>query len=107
MMFHAFDEVAVMPLDARSPAAVVRIVHVTRASDAFTQTDDGRMYATSDACDLFGTRCRRIVLATPAHRAALARRTARPASCNEAQISRVSVSSQSFLRISSSAAPVC
>jgi hypothetical protein len=75
-MFHAYDEVALMPLDAASPSAVVRIVHVTYAGDSFTQTDDGRMYATSDACDLFGTRCRRIVPATPAHRAALVRRAA-------------------------------
>jgi len=75
-MFHPHDEVAIMPLDARSPTAVVRIVHVTHASDAFTQTDDGRMYATSDNCDLYGKRCRRIVAATPAHRTALARRIA-------------------------------
>lgn len=75
-MFHIHDEVAVMPLNARSPSALVRIVHVTYASETFTQTDDGRMYATSDDSDLFGTRCRRIVPATPAHRAALGRRAA-------------------------------
>jgi hypothetical protein len=91
-MFHAFDEVAVMPLDAHSPSAVVRIVLVTHANDAFTQTDDGRMYATSDACDLFGTRCRRIVPATPAHRAAMDRRAIHTASRSHASMSAVGAS---------------
>jgi hypothetical protein len=75
MHFARNDPVAVMPLDANSPADVVRIARVSHASPAFIRTSDGRMYSTVDGADLYGTRCRYIVPATEEHRAALLGRT--------------------------------
>jgi hypothetical protein len=69
--FKAKDEVAVMPLGAKSAGEVVRITRIKHASHCFVQTDDGRMYASFDAADLYGTRCRYLVPATAQHRAAI------------------------------------
>ena len=71
--FKKDEEVAVMPLGAQSPSQVIRITRITHTGHHFVQTDDGRMYATSDGADLYGTRCRYIVPARSEHRAAIRR----------------------------------
>lgn len=71
MTFDLKQEVAVMPVGAKSPSEVVRISRITHAGRCFVQTDDGRMYAASDGADLYGTRSRYIVPARAEHRAAI------------------------------------
>jgi hypothetical protein len=71
MTFKSKEEVAVMPVGAKSPSEVVRISRITYAGPCFVQTDDGRMYAASDGADLRGRRCRYIVPARAEHRAAI------------------------------------
>src|SRR5262245_27357254 len=76
------DEVAVMPIDATSPADVLKIDRVAHVGHVFIRTNDERMYAAVDGSDMGVLRCLRIEPVTDEHRAAIRRRqgTLRPSS---------------------------
>ena len=68
---HIEDEVAVMPLESRSPADVLKLDRVVQVGHTFIRTADQHIYAAMDGVDLGEPGCRRIELATNAHRAAI------------------------------------
>jgi hypothetical protein len=68
------DEVAVMPIDAASPADVLKIDRVAHVGHVFIRTEDERMYAAVDGVDMGALRCLRIEPVTDEHRAAIRRR---------------------------------
>jgi hypothetical protein len=68
---HIEDEVAVMPLESRSPADVLKLDRVVQVGHTFIRTADQRIYAAMDGIYL-GEPCYcRIEPATSAHRAAI------------------------------------
>jgi len=68
---HIEDEVAVMPLDSRSPADVLKLDRVLQVAHTFIRTADQRIYAAMDGIDLGEPCYSRIEPATNAHRAAI------------------------------------
>jgi hypothetical protein len=68
---HIEDEVAVMPLNARSPAEVLRLDRVVQVGHTFIRTADQHIYAAMDGVDLGEPGYSRIEPATNAHRAAI------------------------------------
>jgi hypothetical protein len=68
---HIEDEVAVMPLESRSPADVLKLDRVVQVGHTFIRTADHRIYAAMDGVDLGEPGFCRIEPATNAHRAAI------------------------------------
>ena len=67
------DEVAVMPLESRSPADVLKLDRVVQVGHTFIRTADQQIYAAMDGVDLCDPSYCRIEPATSAHRAAVQR----------------------------------